>query len=29
MKDVTDAIDPVKKDGFFNLFFYDKKGFEV
>lgn len=29
MKDVTDAIDPVKKDGFFYLFFDDKKNFEV
>lgn len=25
MKDVTDAVDPVKNDGFFYLFFNDNK----
>jgi hypothetical protein len=29
MKDVADAIDPVKNDGFFDLLFDDKKSFKV
>ena len=29
MKNVTDAIDPVKNDGFFYLFFDDYKSFDI